>query len=108
MAPPQTVYPRSKADCLRLLATLGFVKRRGIGRGKHPEKYYHPTRRNIRQGDKPFILITHEYYDELGMKIMRKLQNWDFTKAEIEAACSGIKPTDKDVAGEIDIEPEEA
>jgi hypothetical protein len=74
------------------LLLLGFEKKRGIGRGKHPEKYLHPTRQNLVEGDKPFILVTHEYFDANGQRLMKRLQHWGFTKNELELACQGQAP----------------
>jgi hypothetical protein len=107
---PRTPYPRSNADCVRLLRTLEFEKRQGIGRGKHPEKYFHNTRDNIVEGDQPFVILPHEFFDQLGMKLMKKLQNWGYSKGEIEAALHGIKPSKEqaNVDFDIDIEPGEA
>ena len=105
---PRTVYPRSAADCVRLLLTLGFVKKDGIGRGKHPEKYQHPTRKNIVEGDRPFIIIPHEYFDQLGMKVMKKAQNWGFSKDEVEAALNGIRPSEVAASLQTDAELEES
>lgn len=84
---PKTVYPRSNKEIVSLLKSLGFKKKLGIGRSKHPQKYYHPTRRNKDLNDKPFILVTHEYFDANGQRIMKKLRNWGFTKKEIEDKC---------------------
>ena len=105
---PRTLYPRSSTDCVRLLTTLGFVKKFGIGRGKHPEKYYHPKRKNIVPGDRPFIIIPHEYFDELGMKVMKKLQNWEYTKQEVESALKGVKPAESNQTTSTDIELDES
>lgn len=106
---PRTVYPRSNAECVSLLLTLGFEKKGGIGRGKHPEKYFNRTRQNVVEGDRPFVIVTHEFFDELGMKMMKKLQNWGYTKDEIEAALlNGTKPLEQKATGDIDIEAEGA
>lgn len=83
----QSVYPRSNAEIVALLKKLGFKKRLGIGRGKHPQKWTHPTRKNKNLNDKPFILVTHEYFDANGQRLMKKLQNWGFSKEELEKAC---------------------
>jgi hypothetical protein len=77
-----------------LVLILGCKKKLGTGRGKHPEKYFHPTRHNTQQGDRPFILITHEYFDAKGQSLMKKLLNWGFTKEELELACQGKAPSD--------------
>lgn len=69
---------------------LGFKTKKGIGRSKHPKKYVHPKKRNQNLNDKPFILITHEYFDENGKRLMKKLQNWGFTKKELEDTCRDI------------------
>jgi hypothetical protein len=82
-----TIYPRSNEQCVRLLKALGFKKKFTIGRGKHPEKYHHPTRKNQDLSDKPFVLVTHEYFDAKGKRLMKKLRNWGFTKEELEDAC---------------------
>ncbi|HSX27553.1 MAG TPA: hypothetical protein VLG25_02115 [Patescibacteria group bacterium] len=81
---PSSLYPHSNTECVALLKALGFKKKLGTGRGKHPQKYYHPKRRNQNLDDKPFVLITHEYFDANGKRLMKKLQNWGFTKEEIE------------------------
>lgn len=86
----QMVYPRSNAECVRLLLALGFRKKRGIGNAKHPEKYMHPKRRCICTNEKPFILVTHRYFDERGKKLMKKLECWEFTKKEIIDAYNKI------------------
>ena len=91
----KTIYPRSNTACVALLELLGFKKKRGIGRGKHPEKYVHPTRQNLVEGDKPFVLITHEFFDANGQRLMKKLQNWGWTKEELELACQGQAPEDR-------------
>ncbi|MDR0979575.1 MAG: hypothetical protein LBM12_00205 [Candidatus Nomurabacteria bacterium] len=83
---PKIHYPQNNAECIKLLRRLGFQKRIGIGRGKHPEKYTHPTRRNQNSNDRPFIIISHEYFDEKGKKMMKKLENWGFTKEELQEA----------------------
>lgn len=104
---PRPVYPKSNLECVRLLLTLGFVKDNGIGRGKHPEKYHHPYRKNIAAPpDRPFVLLTHDYFDQLGKNLMKKLQNWGFTKDEIEAAYRGVNPTSSvsDVKIKTDLE----
>ncbi len=103
----KTKYPRNTAECVSLLIALGFAKKEGIGKGKHPEKYFHPTRNNTVPGDKPFIIIPHDYFDVLGMKIMKKLQNWDYTKEEIEATLRGEKYTSNDANTQVETEPEE-
>lgn len=105
---PRIIHPRSNLECARLLLTLGFEKRSGIGRGKHPEKYFHNTRKNNIEGDRPFIIIPHLFFDELGIKLVKKLQNWGFTKKEIEDALRGIKPTYDDSDLEADTEVEGA
>lgn len=73
-----------------MLKYLGFQKKHGVGRGKHPEKYIHPTRRNKSLDDKPFILITHEYFEEKAKRLMKKLENWGFTKEELQEATKHI------------------
>ena len=83
----KSIYPRSNAECAALLKARGFKKKFGSGRGNHPEKYMHPKRRNQSLNDKPFILITHEYFDANGKRIVKKLINWGFTKEEIQDAC---------------------
>lgn len=90
MSPNKTIYPHSNEECVALLLALGFRKKKGIGRSKHPEKYTHKTRRNQNLNDKPFILITHQYYDANGQRLMKKLLNWGFTKDEIEEACMKV------------------
>ena len=105
---PRTVYPRSNTEIVNLLETLGFKRKRGIGRGKHPEKYVHPSLANLRVGDKPFVLVTHEYIAANGQRLMKKLQNWGFTEYEIKQACKGIAPSKKPVVVENDTEPEGA
>jgi len=50
----------------------------------------HPTRRNQNLDDKPFILITHEYFDANGQRLMKKLLNWGFTKEELEEKCKNL------------------
>lgn len=105
---PRTIYPRSNEECVALLKLLGFKKKRGIGRGKHPEKYYHPKRQNQRVGDKPFVLITHNYYDSNGQRLMKKLQNWGFSEEELKLACQGIAPSSERSSTEATIESEEA
>lgn len=83
----KSVYPRSNAECIALLKRLGFKRKFGSGRGNHPQKYIHPKRNNQAVDDKPFILITHEYFDANGKRLMKKLQNWGFTAEEIREAC---------------------
>ncbi len=84
---PKRLYPQNNEECVKLLKRLGFRKKLGIGRGgKHPEKYVHPTRRNQNPDDKPFIIISHEYFDLKGKKMMKKLENWGFTKDELQDA----------------------
>lgn len=80
-------YPKSNNECVCLLKNLGFKKKIGTGRGKHPEKYYHPKRRNQDLNDKPFVLITHEYFDEKAKKLIKRLENWGFSKEDIKNAC---------------------
>ena len=86
----KTVYPRSNEESVALLKALGFKKKKGIGRSKHPEKYTHPTRKNQNLDDKPFVLITHEYIDANGQRLMKKLRNWGFSKEEIESKCKDL------------------
>lgn len=108
---PRTVYPRSNDEIRALLKTLGFKKKRGIGRGKHPEKYEHPKRQNQVVSDKPFVIVTHQYFNANGQRLMKKLQNWGFTEEEIKLACQGISPVsrnDRKTETDIDIEPEQA
>ncbi len=78
-------YPRSNAECVALLKHLGFKKKLGTGRGKHPEKYHHPTIRNNNPNDRPFVLISHDYFDEKGKRLVKKLVLWGFDKNIIEA-----------------------
>ncbi len=87
---PRTVYPRSNEECIALLKALGFRKKLGIGRSKHPQKYTHPRRKNQNLADKPFVLITHEYFAANGQRLMKKLLNWGFTKKELEKKCKGL------------------
>jgi hypothetical protein len=87
---PQQIYPRSNAECVALLKALGFKKKLGTGRGPHPQKYYHPTKRNQNLNDKPFVLVTHEYFDEKAMSLMKKLENWGFTPEEIAEKCKNL------------------
>lgn len=77
---PKPAYPHSNKECVRLLLALGFKKKLGTGRGKHPEKYIHPTKRNENPNDRPFVLISHDYFDEKGKRLVRKLENWGFSK----------------------------
>jgi hypothetical protein len=84
---PAIVYPRSNAECIALLRALGFKKKLGTGRGNHPQKYYHPKRRNQNLNDKPFVLVTHEYFDANGKRLMKKLLNWGFTQEELNEKC---------------------
>ena len=86
----KAVYPRSNKECVALLKTLGFKKKRGIGNSKHPEKYIHKSRRSRCPNDKPFILVTHNYFDELGKKMMKKIECWGFTKREIIDAYNSL------------------
>lgn len=79
-------YPHSNLECVRLLENLGFRKKFGTGRGKHPEKYMHPTRRNQNLNDKPFVLISHEYFEQKGKLLVSKLEKWGFTIEEINEA----------------------
>ncbi len=81
---PKPSYPHSNDECVALLAHLGFKKKLGTGRGKHPEKYYHPTKRNENPNDKPFVLISHEYFDEKGKRLVKKLRLWGFPSEEID------------------------
>jgi len=64
----------------------------GTGRGNHPEKYYHPTKRNQDLNDKPFVLVTHEYFDEKAKRLVKKLLSWGFTEAEIKKALGIGRP----------------
>lgn len=87
---PKPSYPRSNAECVKLLKELGFKKKLGTGRGKHPEKYIHPTIRNQNPNDRPFVLISHEYFDEKGKRLVKKLQLWGFSKEQIDAIITNI------------------
>jgi hypothetical protein len=88
---PKILYPQSNLECVKLLKYLGFRKKLGVGRGgKHPEKYEHPTRRNQNPNDKPFIIISHEYFDVKGKKLMKKLENWGFSATELQEAMKLI------------------
>ena len=87
---PKIHYPRNNAECIKLLEELGFKKKRGVGRGKHPEKYIHPTRQNLNPNDKPFVLISHEYFDEKSKRLIKKLENWGFSKEEIQNTIINI------------------
>jgi hypothetical protein len=82
----RTIYPRSNEECVALLLALGFKKKLGIGRSKHPQKYIHPTRRNQDVNDKPFVLVTHEYFDANGQRLMNKLKRWGFSDEELNRA----------------------
>lgn len=85
------IYPRSNKECECLLVSLGFKEVRGIGNAKHPKKYKHKKRRCKCPNEKPFFLITHNYFDELGKKMMKKLLCWDFTKEELIKACREVR-----------------
>jgi hypothetical protein len=85
-----TIYPRSNTEIIALLKSLGFKKKYGVGRSKHPQKYFHPTRRNQDLSDKPFVLVTHQYFDANGVRLMKKLQNWGFTEDELKEKCKSI------------------
>jgi hypothetical protein len=87
---PRTVYPRSNEEIVLLLKALGFKRKLGTGRGPHPQKYFHPKRRNQNLENKPFILVTHVYFDANGQRLMKKLLNWGFTKREIEDKCKEL------------------
>jgi len=87
---PKPSYPHSNDECIKLLKELGFKKKLGTGRGKHPEKYIHPTKRNQNLNDKPFVLISHEYFDEKGKRLVKKLINWGFTKEEVYAVINNL------------------
>ena len=76
-------YPRSNAECVKLLLHLGFHLKRGTGRGKHPQKYMHSTRRSICLREPPFILITHDFWEQKGQVLMKRLECWEFTQDEI-------------------------
>ena len=83
---PIPPYPRSNDECVALLRALGFKRKLGTGRGKHPQKYLHPTKRNQNLADKPFVLVTHEYFDENGKRLMKKLRSWGFSEEELKRA----------------------
>jgi hypothetical protein len=87
---PKPIYPKSNEEIVALLKSLGFKKKQGIGRGKHPQKYLHPTRRNQNVNDKPFVLVTHDYFDDNGKKTMKKLENWGFTPEELIQKCQNL------------------
>lgn len=86
----ESVYPHSNAECVTLLSRLGFVRKRGIGNAKHPYKYVHPSRKHGCINDKPFVLITHYYFDELGKKLMKKIECWGFTSDEVKEALRRV------------------
>ena len=87
---PKPSYPHSNQECVLLLKELGFRKKVGTGRGKHPEKYVHPTKRNENSNDKPFVLISHDYFDEKGKRLVRKLENWGFEKDKIRSIIDNL------------------
>lgn len=87
---PKPSYPHSNQECIQLLKALGFKKKLGTGRGKHPEKYIHPTKRNENPNDKPFVLISHDFFDEKGKRLVRKLQNWGFPIDEIRSIIDNM------------------
>lgn len=87
---PKPSYPHSNAECIKLLLALGFKKKLGTGRGKHPEKYTHPTKRNENSNDKPFVLISHDFFDEKGKRLVRKLINWGFPEDQIRTIIDNI------------------
>jgi hypothetical protein len=87
---PKPAYPHSNAECVKLLKELGFKKKFGTGRGKHPEKYIHPTIRNANPNDRPFVLISHDFFDEKGKRLVRKLELWGFPKEQIMAIINNM------------------
>ncbi len=87
---PKPSYPHSNEECVLLLKARGFKKKVGTGRGKHPQKYIHPTFRNQNPNDRPFVLISHDYFDEKGKRLVRKLELWGFSKEKIQAIVNGL------------------
>lgn len=87
---PKLSYPHSNDECIKLLLALGFKKKLGTGRGKHPEKYIHPTKRNENPNDRPFVLISHDFFDEKGKRLVSKLIKWGFTRAEIDTIINNF------------------
>ena len=87
---PKPSYPHSNQECIQLLKVLGFKKKLGTGRGKHPEKYIHPTKRNENPNDKPFVLISHDFFDEKGKRLVRKLENWGFPIDQIRSIIDNM------------------
>jgi len=87
---PKPSYPRSNDECIKLLLALGFKKKIGTGRGKHPQKYIHPSKRNENPDDRPFVLISHDYFDEKGKRLVAKLIKWGFDKNEVRTIINNI------------------
>jgi hypothetical protein len=86
----KSVYPKSNKEIVTLLKRLGFSKKLGINRGKHPEKYQHLHRRNRDPNDKPFVIVSHEYFDEKAKKTVKKLENWGFSQEELEQVMKDL------------------
>jgi predicted RNA binding protein YcfA (HicA-like mRNA interferase family) len=86
----KSVYPKSNKEIIKLLSKLGFKKKLGISRGKHPEKYHHPNRRNSDLNDKPFVIVSHDYFDEKAKKTVKKLENWGFSQEELEQVMKDL------------------
>lgn len=69
----------------------GFEERR-VGRGKHVNKYTHPTRHTTdNRIQRDFIIIPHKIFPVLSTHIVKGLVLFGFSVEEIEAAAKGQK-----------------
>jgi len=68
---------------------LGFEERR-VGRGKHVNKFTHPTRHTSdNRIQRDFIIIPHKIFPVLSTHIVKGLVLFGFSIKEIEAASKG-------------------
>lgn len=81
-------YPPNNAkEWVKALKKLGFEERR-VGRGKHANKFTHPTKHTQDSRiQRDFIIIPHKVYPVLSTHIVKGLTLFGFSLEEIREAC---------------------
>lgn len=81
--------PSTTKQWIKTLKRLGFRERR-VGRGKHVNKFKHPTRHTKDSRlQRDFIIIPHKMYPVLSGHLVKGLLLFGFTIEEIELASKG-------------------